>query len=79
MATKRKVEGEEVRYITEVPTGTFIRTVSAKTGKVSSLQRVYVLDGYDRSLRKYVAHAFNDVNQEIFLASTRKVLVGFTF
>lgn len=77
MATKRKVEGEEIRYITEVPTGAFIRTVVPKTGRV--MQRVYVLDGYDRSLRKYVAHAYDDVNQEIFLASTRKVLVGFTF
>ena len=77
MATKRKVEEEEVRYITEVPTGTFIRTVVTKTGRV--MQRVYVLDGYDRSQRRYVAHAFDDVNQEIFLASTRKVLVGFTF
>lgn len=77
MATKRKVEGEEVRYITEVPTGTFIRSIVPKTGRV--MQRVYVLDGYDRSMRKYVAHAFDDVNQEIFLASTRKVLVGFTF
>ena len=77
MATKRKVEGEEVRYITEVPTGTFIRTVVPKTGRV--MQRVYVLDGYDRSQRRYVAHAFDDVNQEIFLTSTRKVLVGFTF
>ena len=79
MATKRKVEGEEIRFITEVPTGEFIRTVSAKTGRVSSLQRVYVLDGYDRSLRKYVAHSYYDINEEIFLASTRKVLVGFTF
>ena len=77
MATKRKVEEEEVRFITEVPTGEFIRTVVPKTGRV--MQRVYVLDGYDRSQRKYVAHAFDDVNQEIFLASTRKVLVGFTF
>ena len=77
MATKRKVEGEEVRYITEVPTGEFIRAVVAKTGRV--MQRVYVLDGYDRSQRKYVAHAFDDVNQEIYLAPTRKVLVGFTF
>ena len=77
MATKRKVEGEEIRYITEVPTGTFIRSIAPKTGRV--MQRVYVLDGYDRSMRKYVAHAFDDVNQEIFLASTRKVLVGFTF
>lgn len=77
MATKRKVEGEEVRYITEVPTGTFIRSIVPKTGRV--MQRVYVLDGYDRSQRRYVAHAFDDVNQEIFLASTRKVLVGFTF
>lgn len=77
MATKRKVEGEEVRYITEVPTGSFIRTVVAKTGRV--MQRVYVLDGYDRSHRKYVAHAFDDTNQEIYLASNRKVLVGFTF
>lgn len=77
MATKRKVEGEEVRYITEVPTGTFIRSIAPKTGRV--MQRVYVLDGYDRSTRKYVAHAFDDVNQEIFLTSTRKVLVGFTF
>ena len=77
MATKRKVEGEEIRYITEVPTGEFIRTVVPKTGRV--MQRVYVLDGYDRSQRRYIAHAFDDVNQEIFLASTRKVLVGFTF
>ena len=77
MATKRKVEGKEVRYITEVPTGTFIRSIVPKTGRV--MQRVYVLDGYDRSQRRYVAHAFDDVNQEIFLASTRKVLVGFTF
>ena len=77
MAIKRKVEEEEVRYITEVPTGEFIRTVVAKTGRV--MQRVYVLDGYDRSQRKYVAHAFDDVNQEIYLAPTRKVLVGFTF
>lgn len=77
MATKRKVEEEEIRYITEIPTGTFIRTVFPKTGRVS--QRVYVLDGYDRSLRKYVAHAYDDVNQEIYLASSRRVLVGFTF
>lgn len=77
MATKRKVEEEEVRFITEVPTGEFIRTVVAKTGRV--MQRVYVLDGYDRSQRKYVAHAYDDVNQEIYLAPTRKVLVGFTF
>lgn len=79
MATKRKVEGEEIRLISEVPTGEFIRTVSAKTGKVSSLQRVYVLDGYDRTLRKYIAHSYYDVNEEIFLVSTRRVLVGFTF
>lgn len=78
MATKRKVEEEEeIRFITEVPTGEFIRSVVPKTGRV--MQRVYVLDGYDRSQRKYVAHAFDDVNQEIFLTSTRKVLVGFTF
>lgn len=77
MATKRKVEDEEVRFITEVPTGTFIRTVVAKTGRV--MQRVYVLDGYDRSQRKYVAHAWDDINQEIFLTKTRQVLVGFTF
>ena len=74
MATKHKVEDEEVRFITEVPTGEFIRTVVAKTGRV--MQRV---DGYDRSQRRYVAHAFDDVNQEIYLTSTRKVLVGFTF
>ena len=77
MATKRKVEVEEVRFITEVPTGSFIRTVVAKTGHV--MQRVYVLDGYDRSQRKYVAHAWDDINHEIYLTSTRKVLVGFTF
>lgn len=77
MATKRKVEEEEIRYITEVPTGEFIRSIAPKTGRV--MQRVYVLDGYDRSQRRYVAHAFDDVNQEIFLTSTRKVLVGFTF
>lgn len=77
MATKRKVEDEEIRFIADVPTGSFIRTVVAKTGRV--MQRVYVLDGYDRSTRKYVAHAYDDVNQEIYLTSTRKVLVGFTF
>lgn len=77
MANKRKVEGEEVRFITEVPTGTFIRSIVPKTGRV--MQRVYVLDGYDRSMRRYVAHAFDDINREIFLTSTRKVLVGFTF
>ena len=77
MATKRKGEGEEVRFITEVPTGEFIRTVVPKTGRV--MQKVYVLDGYDRSMRKYVAHAFDDINQEMYLTSTRKVLVGFTF
>lgn len=77
MATKRKVEGEEIRLISEVPTGEFIRTVVAKTGRV--MQRVYVLDGYDRSTRKYVAHAWDDINQEIFLTKTRQVLVGFTF
>ena len=77
MATKRKVESEEVRYITEVPKGEFIRSIAPKTGRVS--QRVYVLDGYDRSMRKYVAHAFDDVNQEIYLAAGRQVLVGFTF
>ena len=77
MATKRKVEDEEIRFITEVPTGSFIRTVVPKTGRV--MQRVYVLDGYDRSQRRYVAHAYDDVNQEIYLSSTRKVLVGFTF
>lgn len=77
MATKRKVEGEEIRLISEVPTGEFIRTVAAKTGRV--MQRVYVLDGWDPSSRRYVAHAFDDVNQEIFLTKTRKVQVGFTF
>ena len=77
MATKRKAEDGEFRFITEVPTGSFIRTVVAKTGHV--MQRVYVLDGYDRSQRKYVAHAWDDINHEIYLTSTRKVLVGFTF
>lgn len=77
MATKRKVEGEGIRLVSEVPTGEFIRSIVPKTGRV--MQRVYVLDGYDRSTRKYVAHAFDDINQEIFLASTRKVLVGFAF
>ena len=77
MAAKRKVEGEEIRLISEVPTGEFVRTVVPKTGRV--MQRVYVLDGYDRSTCKYVAHAWDDVNQEIFLTKTRQVLVGFTF
>ena len=77
MAIKRKVEGEEIRLISEVPTGEFIRSIAPKTGRV--MQRVYVLDGYDRSTRKYVAHAFDDINQEIFLTKTRQVLVGFTF
>lgn len=77
MSNKRKVEGEEIRLISEVPTGEFIRTVVPKTGRV--MQRVYVLDGYDRSQRIYVAHAFDDINQEIFLTKTRQVLVGFTF
>lgn len=77
MATKRKVDVEEVRLISEVPTGAFIRTVFPKTGRVS--QRVYVLDGWDRSARKYVAHAWDDINQEIYLTKTRSVLVGFTF
>lgn len=77
MATKRKVEGEEIRLISEVPTGTFIRSIVPKTGRV--MQRVYVLDGYDRSTRKYVAHAWDDINQEIYLTKTRQVLVGFTF
>ena len=77
MANKRKVEGEEVRLISEVPTGTFIRSIAPKTGRV--MQRVYVLDGYDRSTRKYVAHAWDDINQEIYLTKTRQVLVGFTF
>ena len=77
MATKRKVEGEEVRLISEVPTGEFIRSIAPKTGRV--MQRVYVLDGYDRSTRKYVAHAWDDINQEIYLTKTRQVLVGFTF
>lgn len=66
-----------MRLIAEVPTGTFIRTVVAKTGRV--MQRVYVLDGYDRSTKKYVAHAYDDINQEIYLTKTRKVLVGFIF
>lgn len=77
MAVKRKVEDEEIRLISEVPTGTFIRTVVPKTGRV--IQRVYILDGYDRSTRKYVAHAWDDINQEIYLTKTRQVLVGFTF
>lgn len=77
MAAKRKVEDEEIRLISEVPTGTFIRTVVPKTGRV--MQRVYILDGYDRSTRKYVAHAWDDINQEIYLTKTRQVLVGFTF
>lgn len=77
MTTKRKVEGEEIRLISEVPTGEFIRSIVPKTGRV--MQRVYVLDGYDRSTRKYVAHAWDDINQEIYLTKTRQVLVGFTF
>lgn len=76
MANKRKVEGEEIRLISEVPTGAFIRTVVPKTGRV--MQRVYVLDGWDPSSRKYVAHAYDDINQEIFLTKTRHVQVGFT-
>lgn len=77
MANKRKVEGEEIRLISDVPTGEFIRSIAPKTGRV--VQRVYVLDGYDRSTRKYVAHAWDDINQEIYLTKTRQVLVGFTF
>ena len=74
---KRKVDIEEVRTITEVPTGAFIRCVVPKTGRV--MNTVYVLDGYDRSSRKYVAHAWDGHNKEIYLTKTRKVLVGFTF
>ena len=77
MAAKRKVEEEEIRLISEVPTGEFIRSIVPKTGRV--MQRVYVLDGYDRSTRRYVAHAWDDINQEIYLTKTRQVLVGFTF
>ena len=77
MSIKRKVEDEEIRLITEVPTGTFIRAVVPKTGRI--MNRVYILDGYDRSTRRYVAHAWDDINQEIYLTKTRQVLVGFTF
>lgn len=77
MANKRKVEGEEIRLISEVPHMEFVRIVVMKTGRV--LPRVYVLDGYSPSLRKYVVHAFDDINKELYLDKTREVQVGFTF
>lgn len=74
---KRKVESEEIRKVSEVPFGEFIRTVAPKTGKAFST--VYILDGYDRSTRMYEAYAAEDVNRCIYLKPDRQVLVGFTY
>lgn len=74
---KRRVEGEETRPIRFVPTGEFIRKISPSTKRPS--KRVYILEGYDRSERKYVATAWDDANFQIYLKSDQLVLVGFTY
>lgn len=41
--------------------------------------QVWVMDGYDRGEKAYLAHKFSDVNNDRYFKPTTKVFVDFTF
>lgn len=41
--------------------------------------QVWVMDGYDRREKAYLAHKFSDVNSDRYFKPTTKVFVDFTF
>lgn len=47
--------------------------------KLTENGRVYVRGYYERSLRKYEAYLYDDVNHETFFSPWRKVITGFDF
>lgn len=77
MATKRKVEDEEIRLIRDVPKGEYVRKISQVTLKPQN--RVWINNGYDRSACGYELQAADDMNSYIYLRGDFKVLVGFTY
>lgn len=76
MKAKRKVEGEEIRKIKDVPENELFRCIDTRTGMPQD--EVYRLEGYDCAVKHYEAIMLNDANQYLYLRSDRKVLVGFT-
>ena len=77
MAYKRKVEGQEVRKIQDVPVGEFVQ-VSIKRGERFTL-KVYKLDGWDNLSRTYYLDDMDDISRGRYVKKDTLVLVGFTY
>lgn len=73
---KRKVEGEEIRTLREVPIGQFVRLATPK-GRV--FKRVYWLTKWDPSMRAYWLQAVDDLCDGRFVKGCHYVQVGFTY
>lgn len=73
---KRKVEDEELRKVSEVPFGEFVR-VATPNGRVYS--KVYRLEEYDRSERAYWLQSMDDISEGRYLKKDRTLQVGFTY
>ena len=58
--------------IKEIKNGEFIR-------RQSDSKTTYIKGDYDRTNKDYSCINFDDINKEIFIKSTTKVWVGFTF
>ena len=58
--------------IKEIKNGEFIR-------RQPDSKTTYIKGDYDRTNKKYSCINFDDINKEIFIKSTAKVWVGFTF
>ena len=58
--------------IKDVKKGEFIR-------RKPDARQTYIKGDYDRSNKDYSCINFDDINKEIFIKSTVKVWIGFTF
>jgi hypothetical protein len=84
---KRKVEGQEVRQIQDVPVGEFIRVrrPSSKCTKMiwdvgcDFTKKTYKNEGYDRIGREYFLGDMDDISRGRWIKKNTWVLVGFTY
>lgn len=72
----RRIEGEEIRQIRDVPKGEYIRVLRADG---TPMKRVYIRDEYDQQAKAFILLAADDICQYRTLKADRKVLVGFTY
>ena len=72
----KKVEGEEIRKIQEVPQTEPVRIIT-KSGKVQS--RVYLRGQFDHSEGRYYLQSWDDCSAGRYVKKDQLVFVGFTF